>query len=237
MVVDGVGAAMSTVLTIVDHASNSVPDDIDLGIAPAALDAHIAWDIGAAALALSLGFPVHLASVSRLVIDLNREEDAAGLIPAASDGVIIPGNADLSVLERNARLTRFYRPYHEALAARIAKDRPALLLSLHSFTPTLASQPDVERPWEIGVLYNNDDRAARIALPLLAEAGIVAGDQLPYSGKLLNATMNRHGEVTGTPYLGLEVRQDLIADAVGVARWARILLPVVEKCARDVAQS
>ena len=28
------------------------------------------------------------------------------------------------------------------------------------------------------------------ALPLLAQAGIVAGDNLPYSGKVLNATMN-----------------------------------------------
>lgn len=78
------------------------------------------------------------------------------------------------------------------------------------------------------MLYNQDDRAARIALPLLAAAGVVTGDQLPYSGKLLNATMNRHGEATGTPYLGLEVRQDLIGDDVGVARWANKLRPVIE---------
>jgi predicted N-formylglutamate amidohydrolase len=219
-----------TILTIVDHASNHVPDDIDLGIDPALLETHIAWDIGARSLADALGFPVHAAAVSRLVIDLNREETSPQLIPTVSDGVSIPGNPG----DRADRLARFYRPYHGALAARIAEERPALLLSLHSFTPFLSEKPSEARPWEIGVLYNRDDRAARIAIPLLEAAGIVTGDQQPYSGKVLNATMNRHGEETGTPYLGLEVRQDLIGDAAGVTHWARRLLPVIEKCARGV---
>jgi predicted N-formylglutamate amidohydrolase len=189
-----------SILTVVDHASNFVPSDIDLGISPALLETHIAWDIGAAALTDALGYPAHLAPVSRLVIDLNREEDAPGLIPLISDGIAIPGNPG----DRGDRVARFYRPYHDTLAARIAGERPRLLLSLHSFTPQLADQPDKSRLWEIGVLYNNDDRAARIALPLLEAAGLIAGDQQPYSGKLLNATMNRHGEGSGTHYLGVE---------------------------------
>jgi predicted N-formylglutamate amidohydrolase len=218
------------ILTVVDHASNHVPADIDLGIDPALLETHIAWDIGALALAESLGFPVHAATVSRLVIDLNREEDAAGLIPLSSDGTIIPGNPG----NRAERIARFYRPYHDVLAQRMAAECPALLLSLHSFTPFLAEKPLESRPWEVGVLYNRDDRAARIAIPLLEAAGIVTGDQQPYSGTVLNATMNRHGEGTGTPYLGLEVRQNLIARPAGVEIWARRLLPVIEKCARSL---
>ena len=67
----------------------------------------------------------------------------------------------------------------------------------------------------------------------MSSKGVIVGDQLPYSGKILNATMNRHGEGTGTPYLGIEVRQDLIESAAGVAKWARILLPVIEKCAKQ----
>ena len=82
------------------------------------------------------------------------------------------------------------------------------------------------------MLWNNDDRAAHIALPLLRAAGIVAGDNEPYSGKLLNATMNRHAEGSGTPYLGLEVRQDLIDDEKGVTRWAAILAPII-RATRD----
>lgn len=215
------------ILVIVDHASNAVPPDIDLGIDLALLQTHIGWDIGAADLARELGYPTHLAAVSRLVIDLNRDEDSPSLIPVASDGIVIPGNPG----DRDDRIARFFRSYHAALAHRIARERPRLLVSLHSFTPQLSEKRDELRPWEVGVLYNRDDRAARIAIPLAQAAGIVTGDQLPYSGRLLNATMNRHGEGTGTPYLGLEVRQDLIGDASGVRRWAERLRPMIDAVA------
>lgn len=216
----------SDVLTIVDHASNRVPEGIDLGIDPALLETHIAWDIGAAALACALGFPVFMANVSRLVIDFNREHDAIGLVPTASDGVTIPGNAG----DTMDRIDQYWRPYHDALSERIAIRRPKILISLHSFTDRLTSEPSEVRPWEIGILYNRDRRAADIAIPMLEAAGVITGDQLPYSGKILNATMNRHGEGTGTPYLGVEVRQDLIRDAAGVAKWASVLRPVIEAC-------
>ena len=218
------------VLTIVDHASNYIPDGIDLGIDPALLDTHIAWDIGAAALAEALGFPTFLATVSRLVIDFNRDQHALGVVPSFSDGIPIPGNN----CDPSSRIADFWSPYHLALEHLISTIRPMLLVSLHSFTPNLSSRPDEARPWEIGILYNQDDRAARVAIALLEAAGVNVGDQLPYSGKILNATMNRHGETTGTPYLGLEVRQDLIDTTDGVAKWGRILLPVIEKCVKQL---
>lgn len=121
------------ILTVVDHASNRVPPDIDLGIAPALLATHIAWDIGAAALAYALGYPVHAAQVSRLVIVMNREENSEALVASVSDGHTIGGN----VGDTSSRIARFWRPYHDALAARIARERPTLLLSIHSFTPQL----------------------------------------------------------------------------------------------------
>jgi len=160
------------------------------------------------------------------VIDLNREEDAAGLVPPQSDGNPIPGNAALDGAGKVARLVRFWRPYHARVATLVRDGAPELLLSLHSFTPRLATS-DEPRPWEIGILYNRDARAARIAMPLLEAAGVIVGDNLPYSGRVLNATMNRHGEANGIPYLGIEVRQDLIGDAAGVDRWGRILAPIV----------
>lgn len=218
------------VLTIVDHASNHVPYGIDLGIDPALLESHIAWDIGAAELAEALGYPAFLATVSRLVIDMNREDYAPGVVPMHSDGIQIPGNCG----DTTARVSDYWHPYHDALERKIKEMKPRLLVSLHSFTPQLSSRPTEVRPWEMGVLYNNDDRAARTAIPLLNAAGVIVGDQLPYSGKALNATMNRHGERTGVPYLGVEVRQDLIDSATGIEKWARILLPVIEKCAKQV---
>jgi predicted N-formylglutamate amidohydrolase len=219
---------------VADHASRHIPDHVALGVPDEALHTHIAWDIGvddlARRMAAACGAPVHLGHVSRLLIDLNREQDAPGLIPEHSDGVVIPGNHGLSDADRRARIDQYWRPYHDALAGLIDAARPGLLVSIHSFTPQLATRPEEQRPWEIGVLYNEDDRAARIAIPQLEAAGLITGDQLPYSGKLLNATMNRHGEGNGIPYLGLEVRQDLLADAAGVARMAGLLLPVIQHC-------
>lgn len=234
------GDPATGLLIVVDHASNRVPEDIDLGIDPALLDAHMAIDIGAAELAAALSArlsaPALLATVSRLVIDLNREEDAPGLIPEHSDGHAVPGNIGLSAEARAARIARFWRPYHAALADRIARDAPLLLVSLHSFTPRLSSAPGEARPWQVGVLYNGDDRAARLAIPLLEAAGVVTGDNFPYSGKILNATMNHHAEGRGLAYLGLEVRQDLISDAAGVEHWADILAPIVAETRNSLAQ-
>ncbi len=231
------GPADSPFLLIADHASNRVPDDIDLGIAPSLLSQHIAIDIGVAdlgrALCAALHCPGILGHVSRLVVDLNREEDAPHIIPTASDGHSIPGNS-ISEEARRARIARYWRPYHDRVAQQIAAQRPRLLISLHSFTPQLETRPEEARPWEVGVLYNEDDRAARQAIPALAAAGVIVGDQEPYSGKLLNATMNRHGEANGIAYLGLEMRQDLIGDPQGVARWCAVLVPVIAGL-RDVA--
>lgn len=214
------------ILVVADHASNRVPADIDLGIDPALVDQHVAIDIGVAGVAARLaeraGIAAFLGNVSRLVCDYNRDEHAPAIIPIASDGHAIPGNR-LTHEAHEARLDRFFRPYHAALAALLDSAPPALILSLHSFTPQLLQRPDEIRPWQVGVLYNEDDRAARLAIPLLEAEGLVVGDQQPYSGKLLNATMNRHAEAEERPYLGVEVRQDQIRDAQGQALWAERL--------------
>jgi len=221
------------ILLIGDHASAHVPADIDLGIDPALLREHIAIDLGVAevaALLVEAGAvdAAILGAVSRLVVDCNRDEDAPGAVPVASDGHAIPGNA-LDHDGREARLARFFRPYHDHLAATIAAHRPAMILSLHSFTPALASDPEQARPWHVGVLYNADDRIAGPAIAALAEEGLIVGDQLPYSGKLLNATMNRHAEANFIPYVGIEMRQDMVSDAAGQALFAERLARMCKK--------
>lgn len=214
-----------------DHASNRVPADIDLGIPAHLLGQHIAVDIGTEAIAERLAqdhaIPAHLAAVSRLVCDFNREETAPGLVPEASDGQPIPGNIGAS---RDERLARFHRPYHAALEHWLEAAQPALILSLHSFTPRLATS-DQERPWQVGVLYNEDDRAARIAIPLLVAEGLNVGDNLPYSGRDLNYTMNRHAEGEDRHYLGIEIRQDLTRNALDHQRWAALLAKIVQRVA------
>ncbi|HMO76551.1 MAG TPA: N-formylglutamate amidohydrolase [Sphingopyxis sp.] len=223
------------ILLIGDHASNHVPGDIDLGIDPALLNEHIAVDIGVAEVAaLLVGSgavdAAILGGVSRLVADCNRDADAPGAVPIASDGHAIPGNA-LNHAEREARLARFFHPYHAQIAATLAAHRPAFILSLHSFTPSLASDPEQQRPWHVGVLYNEDDRLAAPAIAALEAEGLNVGDQLPYSGKLLNATMNRHAEANAIPYVGIEMRQDLVGEAAGQGRFADILARMCAKLA------
>jgi predicted N-formylglutamate amidohydrolase len=232
------GDARSPLLLIGDHASNHVPPNLNLGLTKEALGKHIAYDIGVAEmsrmLCAALSCPGILGATSRLVVDLNREEDAPHIIPLASDGHVIPGNA-LSLTERAERIAAYWRPYHARIERQILAQRPKLLLSLHSFTPQLSSSPAEPRPWQIGILYNQDDRAARIAIPALADIGVMVGDQLPYSGKLLNATMNRHGEGNGIAYLGIEMRQDLISDDAGQRHWANRLAPVISSVSEAFA--
>jgi len=215
------------ILLICDHASAAVPRDIDLGIAPGLLTRHIAIDIGAApltrTLAAQLDAPAILATVSRLVIDLHRQPDHPRLIPETSDGHPVPGNIGA---DRFARIARFHAPYHRALAAEIVRQRPQLIASIHSFTPKL-EEGGTDRPWQIGILSNRDRRTADAIIPMLEARGIVTGDNEPYSGRLLNATLNRHAEAAGIPSVAIEVRNDLIADARGVAHWCDRLAPIL----------
>jgi predicted N-formylglutamate amidohydrolase len=215
---------VTPLLLVADHASNAVPDDIALGIDPALLEDHIAVDIGTAALtralAAGLGAPAVLAEVSRLVCDVNRPPEHS--VPLSSDGIVVPGNAGADVA---ARAARFHAPHH----ARIEAFEAAFLVSVHSFTPRLRTRPDAARPWEVGILYNDDDRAARLVMELLRKTGCITGDNEPYSGRELNYTMNRHAEARGVPYIGFEFRQDLVGDARGVAHWAQIAADVVAR--------
>ncbi|MEY4697461.1 MAG: hypothetical protein RIT14_1889, partial [Pseudomonadota bacterium] len=98
-------------LVTCDHASNMVPAWIgggDLGIAAADMGRHIAWDVGAAGLAVALadrlGSPALLSRFSRLVIDPNRGEDDPTLVMKLYDGTIIPANRHAGAAEVEARL-------------------------------------------------------------------------------------------------------------------------------------
>lgn len=219
---------------VADHASNHVPAGIDLGIDRALLDDHIAVDIGVEGIADRLtrrhGIPAHIATVSRLVCDFHRKEDEPAVVPTESDGHLIPGNIGADI---EKRLDLYHRPYHAALSKFIAAAKPRMIIALHSFTPKLASGGE-DRPWEVALLYNQDDRAAQHAMRLFRQQGLTVGDNEPYSGKQLNATMDRHAEAAGIPYCTVEIRQDQIANEAGQARWALMLADVLGRVALEV---
>ena len=230
------GDAARGLVIVADHASNRVPADYgDLGLPACEFRRHIAWDIGVEALtralAARLGAPAVLSCFSRLLIDPNRGDDDPTLIMRLSDGAVIPGNAGVDAAERERRIARFWRPYDAAIAATIdacfAAGRPPILLSLHSFTPVWRGHP---RPWHCGVLWDADPRLPDLLIERLSgDPALVVGDNAPYDGALEGDTMYRHGTRRGLAHAIVEVRQDLIADAEGVAAWAARLAPIVEE--------
>jgi predicted N-formylglutamate amidohydrolase len=96
------GQADSGLMLIADHASNRVPDDIDLGVHPSVFEKHIAVDIGIDRLSVlvteALGCPALIANISRLVVDLHREQDNSAAIPVHSDGHDARGSIASGVL-------------------------------------------------------------------------------------------------------------------------------------------
>jgi len=226
------GPAGARVLLVCDHASPRVPAALHrLGLTQADLSRHIAVDIGAAALtrhvAAALGAPAVLAGYSRLVLDVNRPPGHPTAIPATSDTTAIPGNRDLSAADRQVREEVLFHPYHGAIVAELSRlsltcEAPALI-SIHSFTPVFQGEI---RPWQLGVLWDYDPR---IAVPLMdalaADPDLCIGNNLPYSGRNETGyTATTHAQPAGRPHVMIEVRQDLLGDAAGVAHWADVLV-------------
>ncbi|SFK64597.1 N-formylglutamate amidohydrolase [Methylorubrum salsuginis] len=226
-------------LILCEHASNHVPADLDrLGVPEREFARHIAYDIGAAAvtrrLAGLLGVPAVLTHFSRLIIDPNRGRRDPTLVMRLSDGAIVPGNARIDAAGVAERIRRFYAPFDRAVDAAVARAEaagaPPMILTMHSFTPFWRT---VARPWQVGVLYDRDDRMARpIIAALKADpAGLCVGDNEPYGGGLPGDTIDRHATARGLPNALIEIRQDLIGGPEGQEEWAqrfaRLLRPML----------
>ena len=230
------GARDRGLVLLADHARRDLPDEYgDLGLPATEFDRHIAYDIGVEMvtrrLAALTGAPAVIAGFSRLLIDPNRGEDDPTLIRQLYDGTVVPGNYPMAPEERERRLDRYYRPYHDAVGAMIASVAQAsgsapFIFSVHSFTPVMQGHV---RPWHAGVLWDLDDRVARPLIDMLAEDPLlVVGDNEPYDGALRGDTMFRHAIVNGFAHVLIEIRQDLIADDGGAEDWARRLAPIVD---------
>ncbi len=229
------------VLLVADHASRYIPPELNqLGVSDADMEKHIAWDIGSADLARTLAdlldAPLILCGFSRLLIDPNRQPDDPTAMPEISDGIVIPGNQALDEEQKDWRIGNFFRPYHDAISARLdafaQADITPALLSIHTCTPVFGN---VERPWQIGVMWDKDPR---IAAPLLANLNrsgdLCIGDNQPYSGRHPHDyTIDFHAEGRGLAHVGIEVRQDLLPDAAAARHWAGALADALRDCLAD----
>ncbi len=223
-----------------DHAGRLLPRALgDLGLPPAELERHIAWDIGAAGVAEKLGRAlgafVICQTYSRLAIDCNRPLDSQSSIAKVSEATTIPGNQNVDAHEIERRAQAIFHPYHRRIEQELERRANAKLrtvyLAIHSFTPCYLGKA---RPWQLGVLYGKDGRFARAFLELARqEPGLVVGDNEPYFvSELSDYGVVQHAERRGHPYVEIEIRQDLIADEPSQSRWAELLARLVVRTAQ-----
>jgi predicted N-formylglutamate amidohydrolase len=234
----------AAMLLVADHAGRAFPASAGrLGLDPAALDRHVAYDIGVARmtrrLAERLDARALLHGYSRLLIDPNRPLDDPTSICQVNDGVVVPGNRALSAAARRARVESLFLPYHRAIEQEIdrflASGVAPALVSLHSFTATFRGYA---RPWHVGVLWDGAD--GRLALPLMralaADPQLVVGDNQPYSGRnRYGYTVETHAMARGLANALIEVRQDLIADPAGADAWADRLAAALQTALAEPA--
>lgn len=220
-------AGSSAIVLLCEHASNHIPAEYArLRLPDEELGRHIAWDIGAAAvtrrLSSLLDAPALLGAYSRLLIDLNRPLDAPDSIPVRSETTDVPGNAQLTVTERERRAEAIFSAFHDPgarlLDQRQSARRPASLVSIHSFTPNFIG---VSRPWHAGVLFDRANRFAETVLDQMRGPGLLIGINEPYkTDRLGDYAILVHGDDRDIPAIMIEMRNDLIGDAVGIESWA-----------------
>ena len=227
----------SPVLLVCEHASRKLPASLGtLGLSTGALDAHIAWDPGALAVARRmsglLDATLIFQNFSRLAYDCNRPPEAVDAMPEVSEIFEIPGNRGISSAERQARVDEIYRPFRETLArtikARADGGRDTVIVTVHSFTPVYKG---VNRRVEVGILH---DRDTRLADQMLASAGesrqFAMGRNQPYGPEDgVTHTLKEHGLANGLMNVMIEVRNDLIKDETGQGVMAGFLAGLISE--------
>lgn len=240
----GVRSSVVTGLVLsCEHASWQVPPGVDLGVATDVLSSQAGWDHGAFEIAEqlgeALGLPVHAGAFTRMFVDLNRPPEHLDVVPRASYGALVPGNAHLAPGDRAQRIALFHAPYWEAVRRDVQarlRDRGACLhFSSHSFDPLLDA---AHRTYEVGVLYDpthayEAELAERLMFQLRS-AGLDVRANQPYSGTGPAICTSLRAELAGERYAGIELETSHAVTHThgGCARIARAVLPFLESLAR-----
>lgn len=187
------------------------------------LESHRGLDIGARAAARELqrrlGAPLVCATVTRLLVDLNRSAGHPQLFSEVT--------RDLPVHQRERLLARYYHPYRQLvrdwIVLRLARGERVLHLSVHSFTPVLRGQ---RRRADVGLLYDpaspGEARFCRAWQAALAAqpAGWTVRRNYPYRGTSDGQVVELRRRYRVRGYLGieLELNQDCLRDAASRRR-------------------
>ncbi|HTN59994.1 MAG TPA: N-formylglutamate amidohydrolase [Devosia sp.] len=219
----------SPFVLVCDHASNRIPERYgDLGLTLTQRLEHIAWDPGALSLCQGLvdrlDAPLVQSSVSRLVIDCNRDIDSPELIRTLSETIEIAANRAISAEERARRIADYHAPFHAAidqlLTQRTERGLQSVLVCMHSFTPVYLGVP---RPWPIGLIHGHDTQYTQALLESLKaeDPALNVGWNQPYAAlNGVTLTLERHGDGRGIEATMIEMRNSEILEPAGIALWA-----------------
>jgi predicted N-formylglutamate amidohydrolase len=218
----------SSIVLICEHAANRIPAALGtLGLKPEDLERHIAFDIGAAGVALGLSklldAPLILQRYSRLVYDCNRSPENAGAMPEKSEVFDIPGNRNLKPAERLARTQEIYRPFVHGIEAfldeRAAHGKSALPVSIHSFTRSYFGK---NRAVELGLLFDRHAAMANHLVRCFPQFDTRLNEPYgPRDGVM--HLMNLVAAPRNLPHIMIEIRNDLIATDKLQVEWGHCL--------------
>jgi predicted N-formylglutamate amidohydrolase len=172
------------------------------------LRTHRGYDPGALSLARHVarrhGAPLVSATVSRLVIELNRSIGHPALFSEITRA-LDPG-------EKQALLDRYYHPYRErvesALRQGIRRTGRVLHVSVHTFTPVLDGKP---RRADVGLLYDPRRRREKLVCARMREALATLAPDLrvrsnyPYRGSSDGLTTAMRRRFPKSRYAGIEI--------------------------------
>ncbi len=211
-----------------EHGGNRVPAayrSLFRGAA-ALLASHRGWDVGALPLARllarDLGAPLCAATVSRLVVDLNRSPGHPRIFSELT--------RRLPESERAALVARHYTPHRdEVLVRRAQRGGRTLHLAIHSFTPELDGKV---RAAEVGLLYDPARPGEReLCLGLKRALGGVVHVRMnyPYQGTSDGLTTYLRRLYPDDAYAGveIEINQRISADPSQRRRLAALLGPAL----------
>ena len=100
------------------------------------------------------------------------------------------------------------------------------LIAIHSYTPVYLGKA---RPWQVGILFDDDRRMADLLIRALkADPGLTVGINEPYSpADHVYYTVARHARPRDLPAAMIEIRNDEIGDEAGQRRWAERLAKIL----------
>ena len=220
------------ILLLCEHAGRTIPENLDnLQLSEDTLLSHRAWDIGAEQLARliseRLKAPLIIQRYSRLVIDTNRPPGVPCSIPETSDGVVIPGNLNLTSRAKQDRVNEIFAPMDHLIETSLSQGIRACF-SIHSFTSQMNGK---QRPWHAGFLTRRSTETANALMASISR-------QDPDLGLVLNEPYQiedesdwfipRYAEALNLPHCLIEVRNDQIDHPDGVKHWADLLADAIE---------